>query len=469
MRQRFTCACVFLILRLAASGISSTGIPGVTNESSRLSHPVAVTTSPIHSFRDPETNRRRPPSSLSILNGDQPRPDLTSLSDAAKRKGVQLLSAADFTHPEWRRELEENLVDDGSGLLQLKGAPNSDPRFVFGTEISCVWRDPPITGRGPRVHLLLFAPDFAAVDALIERFAPHGALACDGRPLLKLSAHDVAGFVLDADPRCEIIPAHVWTPWYGVYGSKSGFDSLEEAFGEYANNIRAIETGLSSDPELNWAVPELDRRALVSFSDAHSVANVAREVTVFDMEPTYDGLREAIATQSIAETIEFSPESGEYHMDGHRACGIRLTPDESASLGDVCPVCGKKLTLGVLNRIESLSESKSDIETSHGGLVTGPINRPPFRRLVLLRDLAAETLGIGKNTKTVARAVDRLIDHFGSELNVLVNAGQPELEDATTHNLAAAIVAVRNGKLEIEPGYDGVYGVVAPEIVRASG
>jgi uncharacterized protein (TIGR00375 family) len=400
--------------------------------------------------------------------------NLTSLSDAAKRKGVQLLSAADFTHPEWRRELEEKLVDDGSGLFRLKGAPDldpsTDPRFVLGTEISCVWRDPPITGRGRRGHLLLFAPDFAAVDALIDRFAPHGALASDGRPLLKLSAHDVAGLVLDADPRCEIIPAHVWTPWYGVYGSKSGFDSLEEAFGEYADSIRAIETGLSSDPEMNWAVPELDCRALVSFSDAHSAANVAREVTIFDMEPTYDGLREAIATQSIAETIEFFPENGKYHLDGHRACGIRLTPDESASVGDVCPACDKKLTLGVLNRIESLSESKSKTETNHDGLVTGPKNRPPFRRLVPLRDLAAAALGMGKNTKTVARAVDRLIDHFGSELDVLVNAGRSDLEGATPDdpaNLAAAIIAVRSGKLEIEPGYDGVYGVVAPVFGKA--
>ena len=388
--------------------------------------------------------------------------DLTTLSEAAERKGVQLLSAADFTHPEWRRELGEKLVDDGSGLFQLKDAHPDAPRFVLGTEISCVWRDPPVTGRGRRVHLLLFAPDFAAVDALIARFEPHGALASDGRPLLKLSVHDVASLVMDAAERCEIIPAHVWTPWYGVYGSKSGFDSLDEAFGEHASRIRAIETGLSSDPEMNWVVPELASRALLSFSDAHSAANVGREVTVFEMKPTYDGLMDAIATQSIAETIEFFPENGKYHLDGHRSCGIRLTPSESAELDGKCPTCGKSLTLGVLNRIDSLSANAKSSQLDEHGLVAGPANRPPFRRLVPLRDLVAAVEGVGKNTKTVGRAVDRLIDQCGSELKVLISATSRELQKATTDEISAAIVSVRRDDLEIEPGYDGVYGVVSP-------
>jgi len=388
--------------------------------------------------------------------------DLESLSEAAERKGVQLLSAADFTHPEWRRELAEKLVDDGTGLYQLKSAYPNAPQFVLGTEISCVWRDPPVTGRGRRVHLLLFAPDFAAVDALIARFEPHGALASDGRPLLKLSVHDVASLVMDAGERCEIIPAHVWTPWYGVYGSKSGFDSLEEAFGEHAGRIHAIETGLSSDPEMNWAVPELVNRALVSFSEAHSAANVGREVTVFEMEPTYDGLMDAIATQSIAETIEFFPENGKYHLDGHRSCGVRLSPSESAELGGKCPTCGKTLTLGVLNRIDSLSANAKSSQLDDDGLVRGTGNRSPFRRVVPLRDLVAAVEGVGKNTKTVGRAVDKLIEQCGSELTVLINATSRELQNATTDEITAAIMSVRRGDLEIEPGYDGVYGVVSP-------
>ena len=387
--------------------------------------------------------------------------DLTTLSGAAERKGVQLLSAADFTHPEWRCEIGEKLVDDGSGLFHLKVAHPDAPRFVLGTEVSCVWRDPPITGRGRRVHLLLFAPDFAAVDALISRFEPHGALASDGRPLLKLSVHDVADLVMDADERCEIIPAHVWTPWYGVYGSKSGFDSLEEAFGEHAGRIHAIETGLSSDPEMNWALPELANRALVSFSDAHSAANVGREVTEFEMEPTYDGLMAAIATQSIAETIEFFLENGKYHLDGHRSCGIRLTPSESAELDGKCPTCGKSLTLGVLNRIESLSGEAQTSQANSDGLVRSSGNRPPFRRLVPLRDLVAAVEGVGNNTKIVGRAVDMLIEHCGSELFVLINATSRELQNAATDEIAAAIISVRQGDLEIEPGYDGIYGVVS--------
>ena len=335
---------------------------------------------------------------------------------------------------------------------------------MLGTEINCVWKDPPVTGRGRRVHLLLFAPDFDAVDALITRFGPHGALASDGRPLLKLSVHDVAELAWAADERCEIIPAHIWTPWYGVYGSKSGFDSLDEAFGEYAGRIRAIETGLSSDPEMNWAVPELESRALVSFSDAHSAANVGRELTVFDMEPGYDGLRDAIASQSIVETIEFFPENGKYHLDGHRACGVRMLPTESAAAGTICPSCGKKLTLGVLNRVESLSDRSITGRPDRAHLIHGPEGRPPFRRLVPLRDLVAATLGNGRATRTVSSAVDSLIEHCGSELDVLTGADPMELRSACSEDIAAAIVAVRRGDLEIEPGFDGVYGKVTPLI-----
>ncbi|MCH8817303.1 MAG: DNA helicase UvrD [Chloroflexi bacterium] len=399
--------------------------------------------------------------------------DLSVMAEAAVRKGIQILSAADFTHPEWRRELGERLVDDGSGLFRLEGpqakTPRFGPRFVLGTEVSCVWRDPPRSGRGRRVHLLLFAPDFDAVDALIARIEPYGALGSDGRPLLKLSVHDLVGFVMDADERCEVIPAHVWTPWYGLYGSKSGFDSLEDAFGDHGGQIHAIETGLSSDPEMNWGVPELKNRALVSFSDAHSAANVGREATIFEMEPTYDGLVGAIASQSIVETIEFFPENGKYHLDGHRACDVRLTPAESATNGGRCPVCGRPLTLGVLNRIESLSDAAPVEWADRGGpvsgLVSGPASRPPFRRLVPLRDLVAACLDVGKTTKTVARVVDRLVEHCGSELNVLIDADPMELRSAADDKIASAIISVRRGDLAIEPGYDGVYGRIAPRSI----
>lgn len=392
--------------------------------------------------------------------------DLSSLADAAVRKGVHLLSAADFTHPEWRRELGERLVDDGSGLFRMEGASLAALRFVLGTEVSCVWRDPPVTGRGRRVHMLLFAPDLAAVDALIARLDRYGALGSDGRPLLKLSVRDLAALVTDVDERCEIIPAHVWTPWYGVYGSKSGFDSLEEAFGDYAGRIHAIETGLSSDPAMNWGVPELKNRALVSFSDAHSAANVGREATVFEMEPTYDGLVRAIASQSIVETIEFFPENGKYHLDGHRACAIRLTPAESAMNDGMCPACDRPLTRGVLNRVESLSDMVAPGQEERGGLEnglqSGPGTRPPFRRLVPLRDLVAACMGVGKATKTVGPITDRLVEHCGSELSALINAQSEQLRGAAGDKVAEAIISVRQGDLQIEPGYDGVYGKIIP-------
>ena len=212
---------------------------------------------------------------------------------------------------------------------------------------------------------------------------------------------------------------------------------------------------------MNWALPELANRALVSFSDAHSAANVGREVTEFEMEPTYDGLMAAIATQSIAETIEFFLENGKYHLDGHRSCGIRLTPSESAELDGKCPTCGKSLTLGVLNRIESLSGEAQTRQANSDGLVRSSGNRPPFRRLVPLRDLVAAVEGVGNNTKIVGRAVDILIEHCGSELFVLINATSRELQNAATDEIAAAIISVRQGDLEIEPGYDGIYGVVS--------
>ena len=395
-----------------------------------------------------------------------PALNLDTLADAAVRKGVQLLSAADFTHPEWRSELGERLVDDGSGLFRIEGTRVTGPRFVLGAEVSCVWRDPPGAGRGRRVHLLLFAPDFEAVDAIIASLGPYGALGSDGRPLLKLSVHDLVGFVMDADERCEVIPAHVWTPWYGVFGSKTGFDSLEEAFGDHVGQIHAIETGLSSDPAMNWGVTELKNRALVSFSDAHSAPNVGREATIFEMEPTYDGLVNAIRSGSIAETIEFFPENGKYHLDGHRACEVRLTPAESAENGGRCPVCGRPLTLGVLNRIESFSDTSPVEQMDRDGLVSGctsgPATRPPFRRLVPLRDLVAACMGVGKASKTVARVVDSLVEQCGSELNVLIESDPMELRSASDDKIAAAIVSVRRGDLTIEPGYDGVYGRITP-------
>lgn len=388
-----------------------------------------------------------------------PALDPAALAEAGRAKGVDLLSTADFTHPGWRRDLAESLEEVAPGLFALRGAGEGAPRFVLGTEVSCVWRQ---DDRGRRVHLLLFAPGFDAVERICDGLEPHGSLKSDGRPLLRLSARDLAELVWDADPRCEVVPAHVWTPWYGLYGSKSGFDSFGECFGDLAPRVRAIETGLSSDPAMNWRVPELDGRALLSFSDAHSARTVARELTVFEMQMSYDGLRRAIAEQSILETIEFFPENGKYHLDGHRKCGVRLRPAESARRAGRCPECGRALTLGVLSRVEELAARPDAADTGHDGLVSGPPARPPFRRLVPLRDLAAGALGVGVAAKRAQTCWNALVNGLGSELAVLVDASAADIERIAGDAVAEAVMAARQGNVDVESGYDGVYGSVTP-------
>ena len=250
-------------------------------------------------------------------------PALTRESRAhgAGRKGVDRVTTAEFTHPVWLAGLKAKLgpLDDGLFALPAQRAAGTARRFVLGTEVSCVY---PQGGRSHRLHLLVLAPDFGAVDRLCAALGPHGKLASDGRPTLRLSAREVVELALGADRRCEVIPAHVWTPWYSVYGSRGGFDSLAECFGDMAPHIHAIETGLSSDPAMNWRVPELDGVSIVSFSDAHSASRIGRELTVFEGEPSYDGLRAALAEGAIAHTVELHPEEGKYHYDGHRRCGV---------------------------------------------------------------------------------------------------------------------------------------------------
>ncbi|MCH8223990.1 MAG: DNA helicase UvrD [Chloroflexi bacterium] len=383
--------------------------------------------------------------------------DIDVLSAGARQKGLDLLTTGDFTHPVWLDELKSELTESSGGIFES----HTGGKFILGTEISCVWKQ---HGRGRRVHLLVLAPGFAAVDAICERLARLQRLESDGRPILKLSARDLAEIAWTASDRCVVIPAHVWTPWYGLYGSKSGFDSIEECFGDLSGRIRAVETGLSSDPAMNWRVPDLDSRSIVSFSDAHSPASLGREFTVIESELTYDAVTDAIQTgDGIVETIEFFPENGKYHLNGHRKCGIRLEPHETPADGR-CPACGRPLTLGVLQRLEELSGRPS--ESSHnskteGGLISGPAGRPPFRRLVQLAGLVSDALGVGPKSKTVTRACDALVDEFGSELAVLLHAPISDIAKTASPPVAAAVDAMRGGRVNIQPGYDGVYGTVS--------
>ena len=384
---------------------------------------------------------------------------LASIAATAKAKGIGLLATGDFTHPAWLEELEANLSPVDVGTFQYDGV-----NFVLGTEVSCVYRQ---GGRARRLHLLLFLSSLEAVKRFNAQLASRGCkLENDGRPSVAMPAMDLASLALEVDPWAMIIPAHIWTPWFGILGSVSGFDSLEECFGDLTPLIRAVETGLSSDPAMNWDLPEMADRAIVSFSDAHSLPNLGRELTVFKGIPTYHGLREAIASASIAYTVEFYPEEGKYHFNGHRKCGVRQSPDETAAQNtDRCPVCGRPMTLGVLHRVRSLSPSASNSEASvpmdsQGGLVTSPEGRAPFWRLVPLEELLAETLGMGRRTKKVARVYRDICAELGSELRALTVASAGELERVAGERVAEAVLSARNGRVTLEPGFDGQYGTV---------
>ena len=282
--------------------------------------------------------------------------------------------------------------------------------------------------------------------------------------MLKMSARDMAAIAWEADDRSVVIPAHVWTPWYGMYGSKSGFDSIEECFGDAADRIHAIETGLSSDPAMNWMVPDLDSRSIVSFSDAHSPKNMGRELTVFKSEPKFTSLAAAVRDHGIVETVEFHPGHGKYHLDGHRKCGVRFEPGGGDEPVTTCPVCEKPLTLGVLHRVNELAARPANAELDGDGLVRGPEHRPTFRSLVPLRELLSFSLSVGPNTKTVDRHYEALVDEFVGELNVLTCAPFADLERVSGTRLAQAVVAVREGRVDVDPGYDGVYGTVTPRV-----
>ena len=378
---------------------------------------------------------------------------LESLSAWAQVKGIDLLASGDFTHPAWRKELGLKLTPEGSGLYTYGGV-----HFVLGTEVNCVYSQ---NGKGRRVHLLLLAPDFAAVDRLTTALSGvKNNLASDGRPTLGMSARDFAALALDTNPDCIVIPAHVWTPWYGVFGSKTGFDSLEECFQDMAPQINAVETGLSSDPSMVWQIPWLADKAIVSFSDAHSPPKLGRELTVFEGELSYRGLAGSLARQAIAYTVEFYPEEGKYHYTGHRKCGVRQGPDDTARYGARCPECGRPLTLGVLHRIRSLSNGRGPAIRDPDGFVRHGRQRPPFIRLLPLMEIIGETLGLGPSTKRVQAEYRRLTQELGSELQVLISAEADELAEAAGDQLAVAVLQARMGKVTIEPGYDGEYGKI---------
>ncbi len=376
--------------------------------------------------------------------------DLEHLAESAKRKGIGLLGTGDFTHPGWFAELKQRLKPRGDGLFEFGGV-----LFMLTSEISNIFSS---GGKLRRVHTCICAPSFEAVGQINERLGKKGNLSADGRPMLGISAAELVEIAMSADRNCFPYPAHVWTPWYSVFGSESGFDSMEECYGDQAKHIHALETGLSSDPPMNWRLSKLDKYCLLSNSDSHSPQKIGREANVFEFEGkevAYNSIINAIKQKDKSRfkfTVEFFPEEGKYHWDGHRACGIHIPPKEAKKFGNVCPVCRRPLTIGVLHRVEELADRPEGF-TPPGAI--------PYIHLVPLSEVVADALGVGEPTKAVREQYDALIAKFGTEFDILTAVKPDELREAADERVAEGILRVREGKVFVEPGYDGVYGKVS--------
>jgi len=380
-----------------------------------------------------------------------PKLDVESLGAWAARKGILVLGTGDFTHPKWLEELKTKLEPAEPGLFKIKGSENRT-RFILTSEISCIYAKGYKTRK---IHIIVFAPDFETVEKINVQLGWIGNLKADGRPILGLDAKELVKIVLNANPNNFLVPAHAWTPWFSIFGSKSGFNSIQECFEEYSKYIFAIETGLSSDPAMNWRLSALDKISLISNSDAHSLQKIGREANVFDLESlSFSSIIEAIKSKDpkrFLYTIEFFPEEGKYHYDGHRDCNISFSPKETQKTGGICPVCGKLLTIGVLSRVEELADRPE------GFVPPGAI---PFKSLIPLDEIIAEALGSNPGTKMVEDEYEKLVGNFKNELNVLLEVSAQELEKATLAEIAEGIIRTREKKIFVEPGYDGVYGKI---------
>jgi len=376
---------------------------------------------------------------------------LEKLDEWARIKGITVIGTGDFTHPEWFKEITTKLEPAEDGLFKLKNNTRSPTRFMLTVEISSIYSK---LGRVRRIHNLIFAPSIKTAEKINTQLGWEGNLKSDGRPILGLDSKELAKIVLNIDPRCLIVPAHAWTPWFSIFGSMSGFDSIEECFEDYAKYIYAIETGLSSDPAMNWRWSKLDKIALISNSDSHSLQRIGREANVFETELSYDHIAEAIKSRDPKKflfTVEFFPQEGKYHYDGHRLCKFSSSPEETKKLRGLCPKCGRPLTVGVMNRVDKLADRPL------GGK---PENAIPYKNMVPLDEIIAEAFGMGTSAKKVKDEYRKLIEAFGTEFTVLLDASKSELEAAAAPEVVLGILRVREGKLQIEPGYDGEYGKV---------
>lgn len=376
----------------------------------------------------------------------------------ARKKGISLIGTGDFTHPVWREELKERLVSEGNGLYRLKDAyvkeesrkfPGEGTRFVVSGEISSIYKK---NGKTRKVHNVILLPSLEAADAMAQRLEKIGNIHSDGRPILGLDSHDLLEMMLDVCPEGILIPAHIWTPHFSVLGAKSGFDSVEECFEELAPYIHALETGLSSDPAMNWRISKLDRYQLVSNSDAHSPSKLGREANLLDIDCSYEGLYRAIQTgEGLEGTVEFFPEEGKYHFDGHRKCGVSLSPVEAERLGGICPVCGKKLTMGVDHRVEQLADRAEGFVKKDG---------KKYESLVPLPEVISTCMGYSAASKKVQGCFEQMIQTLGTEFDILRNVPSEDIKSCAGERIAEGIENVRTGNVKRIPGYDGEYGKI---------
>ncbi len=385
---------------------------------------------------------------------------LENIDKTCRVKGIDIIGTGDFTYPDWFASIKNDLEEiKNSGLFKLKKAKDDKIKFILTTELSLIYKS---GGRARRIHIVLHAPNLKALSELNTYLDKHYNIRSDGRPILGMSAEDLAKLCFSISPDFLIYPAHIWTPWFSVFGSKSGFDTLEECFGKYTDKIYAYETGLSSDPEMNWRVSALDNLTLLSNSDAHSLPNLAREANVFDLKKTtYNEIYKVIKNKQTKKefgsfldyTIEFYPEEGMYHYDGHRNCGVSFSPEQTKKHKGICPKCKKPLVIGVEYRVEELADREKGFK---------PANASGFKKLVELDKIIAESFNIkSRNSKKVKTEYNNLIKELGAEFDILMNIDIEKIKKVASNPLiATGIKRMREGKVLLQPGFDGQYGVV---------
>jgi uncharacterized protein (TIGR00375 family) len=373
--------------------------------------------------------------------------DIKHIAEWAKLKGVTLMGTGDFTHHLWLEELKHNLQDLGNGLFEHDGV-----HFILTCEISSIYSK---NGKGYRIHNIIISPSFKTTDKINEALARCGNLASDGRPILGLDAAELARIIFDIDENCMVIPGHIWTPWFSLFGSMSGFDRIQDCFEDQTDKIFALETGLSSDPAMNWRLSALDRFTLVSNSDSHSPSKIGREANVFNCELNYAQIRDTLKTKDknrFLYTIEFFPEEGKYHYDGHRLCETRLAPKQTKENNGRCPKCGKNVTVGVMSRVDQLADRPEGYR---------PSNAIPYKSLIPLEEIIADAKGVAKGSVVVEREYRAIVAKFGSEFEVLLRASNEQLQRSLPHKVAQGVLKMREGRVNIKAGYDGEYGIVS--------